>query len=260
MKGHPEIKLVSRDRGGDYAAGARQGAPQAIQTADRFHLYKNLVEAVELALARCRTEIRNGAALAFSEEERKVIEPTSVFPPSVFLLRIGNRLPMLALRESVSLDVLSGMIAMNKSRLCVCRGWGMRRLQSASASLPERFRIGRKKAPFQKWHDGENDQVVLIRMPAMFSQDGSKGARMDRNCIEKSKSKAIRDRNDRFIASCFLYARTCASFKKRRVPTFPCKISPPRMPFGCLCVIQALSMKKSTPPSRLFVRPVRRPG
>src|SRR5947209_3924092 len=54
MKAHPEIKLVSRDRGGDYAAAARQGAPQAIQTADRFHLYKNLVEAVELALARCR--------------------------------------------------------------------------------------------------------------------------------------------------------------------------------------------------------------
>jgi transposase len=78
MKGHPEIKLVSRDRGGEYAAGARQGAPQAIQTADRFHLYKNLVEAVELALARCRTEIRNGAALAFSEEERKGVEPLSL--------------------------------------------------------------------------------------------------------------------------------------------------------------------------------------
>ena len=75
MKTHPEIKLVSRDRGGDYAAAARQGAPQAIQTADRFHLYKNLVEAVELALARCRAEIRNGALLALSEEERKVVEP-----------------------------------------------------------------------------------------------------------------------------------------------------------------------------------------
>jgi transposase len=44
MGAHPEIELVSRDRGGDYAAGARQGAPQARQIADRFHLYKNLVE------------------------------------------------------------------------------------------------------------------------------------------------------------------------------------------------------------------------
>ncbi|HEY6411501.1 MAG TPA: transposase, partial [Ktedonobacteraceae bacterium] len=33
MKAHPEIDLVSRDRGGDYAAGAREGAPQATQVA-----------------------------------------------------------------------------------------------------------------------------------------------------------------------------------------------------------------------------------
>jgi transposase len=58
MQAHPEIDLVSRDRAGDYAAGAREGAPQARQVADRFHLYKNLTEAVELALARCREAIR----------------------------------------------------------------------------------------------------------------------------------------------------------------------------------------------------------
>jgi transposase len=38
MSMHPEIKLVSRDRGGDYASAAASGAPQAIQVADRFHL------------------------------------------------------------------------------------------------------------------------------------------------------------------------------------------------------------------------------
>lgn len=58
MQTHPEIDLVSRDRGGDYAAGAREGAPQARQVADRFHLYKNLTEAVERALAGCREAIR----------------------------------------------------------------------------------------------------------------------------------------------------------------------------------------------------------
>ncbi len=61
MSAHPEIDLVSRDRGGDYAAGAREGAPQATQVADRFHIYKNLTEAVELSLARCRAEIRKNA-------------------------------------------------------------------------------------------------------------------------------------------------------------------------------------------------------
>lgn len=58
MGEHPEITLVSRDRGGDYATAARLGAPQAIQVADRFHLAKNLSEIVEVVLARIRPEIR----------------------------------------------------------------------------------------------------------------------------------------------------------------------------------------------------------
>src|SRR5260370_18233982 len=60
IRAHPEIKLVSRDRGGDYATAARQGAPQAVQTADRFHLVKNLAEAVEKALVQCRAELQKG--------------------------------------------------------------------------------------------------------------------------------------------------------------------------------------------------------
>jgi DNA-binding NarL/FixJ family response regulator len=35
-------------------------APQAVQTADRFHIVKNLAEAVEKALAHCRAELRKG--------------------------------------------------------------------------------------------------------------------------------------------------------------------------------------------------------
>jgi transposase len=58
MKAHPEINLVSRDRGTDYATAATQGAPQATQCADRFHIMKNLVEAVEKVLIRCWPEVR----------------------------------------------------------------------------------------------------------------------------------------------------------------------------------------------------------
>lgn len=79
MSAHPEIDLVSRDRGGDYAAGAREGAPQATQVADRFHLYKNLREAVERTLACCRAEIRKNAQSAVQQEtegSRPLVETT----------------------------------------------------------------------------------------------------------------------------------------------------------------------------------------
>jgi transposase len=38
LQKHPEVEIISRDRGTDFAAGAREGAPQATQCADRFHL------------------------------------------------------------------------------------------------------------------------------------------------------------------------------------------------------------------------------
>ena len=47
LEDHPESRVVSRDRYGAYALGAQQGAPQAIQVADRFHLLMNIGEATK---------------------------------------------------------------------------------------------------------------------------------------------------------------------------------------------------------------------
>ena len=44
LKAYPDIKIVSRDRALAYAKGIRQGVPDAIQVADRFHLLQNLAE------------------------------------------------------------------------------------------------------------------------------------------------------------------------------------------------------------------------
>jgi len=64
---HPEITHVSRDRGGEYASAASAGAPQAVQVADRFHIAKNLSEAVQQLLARVLTEIKAASQEAGAE-------------------------------------------------------------------------------------------------------------------------------------------------------------------------------------------------
>ena len=47
LRRHPEVEVISRDRCGLYAQAARQGAPQAEQVADRFHIVQNLRMAIE---------------------------------------------------------------------------------------------------------------------------------------------------------------------------------------------------------------------
>ena len=53
------MDVVSRDRAGLYAEAAREGAPQAKQVADRFHLMQNFRETVERQLGGYEAPIRN---------------------------------------------------------------------------------------------------------------------------------------------------------------------------------------------------------
>jgi transposase len=52
LRVHPGIELVSRDRSASYAQAATEGAAQARQVADRWHLLKNVREAIERLFQR----------------------------------------------------------------------------------------------------------------------------------------------------------------------------------------------------------------
>lgn len=47
LKHHPEVEVLSRDRAKSYKQGMSEGAPQAVQVADRFHLLQNLTQVLE---------------------------------------------------------------------------------------------------------------------------------------------------------------------------------------------------------------------
>jgi transposase len=77
LAAHPEIDVVSRDRGATYIDGATWGAPQATQVADRWHILSNLGDAVEEFLIRAHLRLEDGKAS--SGECQKSAQPLSSF-------------------------------------------------------------------------------------------------------------------------------------------------------------------------------------
>jgi transposase len=58
LRVHPEVEIITRDRADDYIKGATVGAPQAAQIADRWHLLRNLRDALRRVVDRFQGTIR----------------------------------------------------------------------------------------------------------------------------------------------------------------------------------------------------------
>jgi hypothetical protein len=77
LRNHQEVAVMSRDRGGPYSKGGREGAPQAIQVADRFHLLMNLGDATKKMFQSLGKELTKSFALYNHSNAATAIQPTS---------------------------------------------------------------------------------------------------------------------------------------------------------------------------------------
>ncbi|MFF4498268.1 ISL3 family transposase [Streptomyces sp. NPDC001546] len=115
---HPGVEIICRDRAGAYAEGARRGAPDAVQVADRFHLWQGLGRAVETCVAAHRDCLRNPTPGGMLPQDTA---PASDRPNDA--APVGRR----AERKKAAHALVHEMLAQGHSRRAIARhlGWGL---------------------------------------------------------------------------------------------------------------------------------------
>ena len=166
-----DLMVVSRDRGGAYASAARQGAPQATQCADRFHLLKNLREDLEgllahhLAAQRKRQTPTTVGRLAPVWQSKRA--PRS--SPKLERLQQARREERLACYEQV---IALRQLGMSQATIAQQVGIGASTVQSwlAAGTFPERkpreqaSRLDRYlPSLLLRWEEGSHTIADLFR-------------------------------------------------------------------------------------------------
>jgi transposase len=82
LRAHPGAEIVTRDRAEAYAQGIRDGAPSAVQVADRWHLLKNVTDLVSKLFQDHHAAIQIALSQA-APSAAPVVDQPVVMPPAL---------------------------------------------------------------------------------------------------------------------------------------------------------------------------------
>jgi transposase len=185
LREHPGAEVICRDRAGAYAEGATAGAPQAIQVADRFHLWRNLGTYVEKTVVRHRAclkdstpDAENTGQVSVQPPQPSAPEPPhAVSPPSESRLVVRTRERYTSVQE---------LLANNESLLAITRILQLDRKtvqRFARAATVEELlakSVGRSSLlnrykPYlhQRWNEGVTDATLLTKEITVQGYTGS---------------------------------------------------------------------------------------
>jgi transposase len=155
LRQHPGVEIIRRDRSTEYLRGATAGAPHAQQVVDRWHVLKNLREAVERFFNRLHPQLsaldRNHTELPVRQKRTQSEKARSE----------GSRLRRLALYEQVVKQYKRGGSILGIARQFAISRQTARKFVQAS-TFPEWGKATRTKSaldPYRpylhhRWHQG----------------------------------------------------------------------------------------------------------
>jgi transposase len=175
LQNHPGVAVIVRDRSTEYARGAREGAPNAHQIVDRWHLLANLRETLERLLTRrhaylCGLPASEKLAQQWTEQHQQLPRPLRQPSGKEAAARQARRTRRYARYEQVRALLAIGLpITQIAQRLGM--SWTTARNFASAETFPERAATKPRAsqidrfAPYleERWSAGCNNASQLWR-------------------------------------------------------------------------------------------------
>ena len=171
LRAHPSIEVVSRDRATLYAEAASKAAPNAVQIADRWHMLRNLSEALVSVLAPHHRAIDQAARTVFTNSLPAVAGTVPCLP---MLTRAQQTRQQRRERRFIRYESVMELVRKGISQREISCTLGVDRRTvrrwTRACGFPERKEVRRKNAidqhrPYldQRWNEGCRNAAQLWR-------------------------------------------------------------------------------------------------